>query len=198
MRSETWWFVARASGVVSWSLLFATVVLGLLMSTRLVTKLNQAWAADLHRFIGGFTFVALVGHLAALVADSYAHFDVLDLLIPMRSDWHPVAVAWGIFAFYLWAVIEVSSLLRPRIGRRLWKFLHQLALPTWIFATVHLITAGTDRSNPVMLIVLAGSLAVVSLLMVLRLFDYRGAQRRARSAARAKRTTENPRRRING
>lgn len=186
MRSETWWFVARATGVVSWSLLLATVVLGLLMSTRLSPRLNQAWAADLHRFIGGFTLVALIGHLSALLADSYVHFDLLDLIVPLRSEWRPRAVAWGILAFYLWAVVEISSLLRPRLSKRAWTFLHKLSLPAWLLATLHLLSAGADRHNSVMLAVLGSSLAAVSLLMALRLLDYRGAQRRARSAARAK------------
>jgi DMSO/TMAO reductase YedYZ heme-binding membrane subunit len=193
MRSETWWFVARATGLVGWGLLLATVVLGLLMSTRLSSKLNQAWAADLHRFIGGFTAVALLGHFVALIVDSYVQFDVLDLVVPFRSDWHPIAVAWGIFAFYLWAVIEISSLLRPRIGKRTWMVLHQLALPTWLLATVHMLTAGADKHHPVLLVVLVASLALVSLLFVLRVLDYRGAQRRARSAARAARGRPAPR-----
>jgi hypothetical protein len=198
MRSETWWFVVRATGLVSWSLLFATVLLGLLMTTRLSPRLNMAWAADLHRFIGGFTLVALIGHLSALVADSYVDFGVLDLLVPLHSGWRPHAVAWGILALYLWAVVEISSLLKPRLGKRAWMILHQLSLPTWVLATVHMLTAGADRQNPVLLAVLAGSLGIVSLLVVLRVLDYRGAQRRARSAAKAKRAVAGTRRGATG
>jgi len=143
------WYVARASGIVSWSLLSLAVVWGVILSTRLLgRRVTPAWLQDLHRFLGGAS-VAFVGiHVAGLVADDYVHFGPSEVLVPLASSWHPVAVAWGIVAAYLLVAVEVTSLLRKQLPARLWRRVHQSSFLLWVLATVHLFTAGTDATNP--------------------------------------------------
>ncbi|MBK9180689.1 MAG: ferric reductase-like transmembrane domain-containing protein [Acidimicrobiales bacterium] len=151
MSQQFWWYVARASGIVAWALAAASVLWGLALSTRaLGSKPRAPWLLDLHRFLGGLT-VAFVGvHLVGLAADSYTHWGLADLFVPLASAWKPVAVAWGIVAFYLLVAVEVTSLLMKRLPRRVWHGVHLLSYGVYVLGTVHLFTAGTDRANPIL------------------------------------------------
>ena len=54
MTSQLWWYVARAGGIVAWALLTASVLWGLILSTKLrPPRVRPAWTLDLHRFLGG-------------------------------------------------------------------------------------------------------------------------------------------------
>ena len=150
MNPQTWWYLARASGLVAWGLLSASVVWGLLLSTRLTKgRPTAAWILDLHRFLGGSAVIFTALHLAGLVADSYIHFGIADLLVPFASSWHPAAVALGIVALYLLAAVEITSLLMRRLPRRVWHGIHLTSYAVFWLATFHLLLAGTDAANPI-------------------------------------------------
>lgn len=149
MTSQLWWYVARAGGIVAWALLAASVVLGLFLSTRL-RPLNAppVWTTDLHRFLGGLATIFVGVHVAAIMLDSYTSFGVADVLIPFASSWHPLWVAWGIVSMYLLLAVELTSLARRRMPRRLWHAVHISSLPLFAFSTLHFAGAGTDAGNP--------------------------------------------------
>lgn len=163
MNEQLWWYVARASGIVSWALLSLAALWGVALSTRLAGKrATPAWLLDLHRFLGGASIVFVAVHLGGLFADSYAHFGPAELFVPLASTWRPVAVAWGVAALYLLVAVELTSLLKRRIPNRLWRRVHQTSFALWLFATIHLFAAGTDARNPVLQwAALAVTLAIV-------------------------------------
>jgi DMSO/TMAO reductase YedYZ heme-binding membrane subunit len=181
---QLWWYLARASGVTAWFLLALAVRWGLLLSTRLLgRKPTPAWLLDLHRFLGGLAVVFTALHLVGLVADSYTHFGLADLVVPMASSWKPGAVAWGIVAFYLLAAIEITSLLMKRMSRRWWRRVHSMSYLLFWVAAIHTATAGTDASNPAL--VVANAIAVLAVLTltlvrVLTSKHERAATRKAR------------------
>jgi hypothetical protein len=52
------WYITRASGIVAWALLSASVLWGLAVSTKMGNRRVQAgWLLDLHRFLGGAALV---------------------------------------------------------------------------------------------------------------------------------------------
>ena len=150
MSSQLWWYVARAGGIVAWILLASSVVLGLFLSTR-VRPLNAppAWTTDLHRFLGGLATIFVGVHVGAIMLDSYTSFGPADVLVPFASAWHPLWVAWGIVGMYLLLAVELTSLARRRMPRKLWHAVHLASLPLFAFATVHFAGAGTDAGNPI-------------------------------------------------
>ena len=151
MNEQLYWYVARATGVVSWALLSLAAVWGLVLSTRLLGKrTTPAWLLDLHRFLGAASVVFVGLHLAALVADNYTHFGLSELLVPLASSWRPWPVAWGIAALYLLLAVEVTSLLKRRVPNKLWRRVHQSSAVMWVLATLHLLTAGSDADNAVL------------------------------------------------
>ena len=154
------WEVARAGGIVAWGLATASVVWGLALSTRLAKRRPwPAWLLDMHRFLGALTVVFTGVHVGAVLLDSYTHFSVAAVLVPFVATWHPTAVAWGIVAFYVLLAVEVTSLLKPRIGRTWWRRTHYLSFALFAFSTVHAVMAGTDTRSGLVLM----ALAVVSL-----------------------------------
>lgn len=182
MSPQTWWYVARASGIVSWVLVSASVVFGLWVSLRLTrTRPRPAWVLDLHRFLGGLSVVFVGVHLAGLVADSYVDFGMRELLVPFASTWKPGAVAWGIVGLYLLLAIEVTSLLMRRLPRRLWHAVHLSSFGVFVVATVHMFAAGTDSGNSVLQWAALGITGIVVFLTAARLLGARTARRPGRA-----------------
>ena len=163
--SSLWWYVARSAGIVSWILLACSVLWGLALSTRALGARPRAnWLLDLHRFLGGLAVVFVGVHLGGLMLDSWVEIGPLQVLVPFASGWNPPAVAWGVVGLYLLTAIEVTSLLRKRIPKRWWKGVHFTSYLLYVVATVHLLTAGTDSRNPLMLwAVVAATTAIVGL-----------------------------------
>jgi predicted ferric reductase len=169
MDGKLWWYTTRASGLVAWSLLAAGVLWGLLLSTRPVRReVRSAWAVDLHRFLGGTGVLFVAIHVISILLDSYVNFGVTQILVPLASTWHPLAVAWGIVALYLLLAVELTSLLRARLSHRAWRVTHLLSLPLFASATTHLLTAGTERNNSVLRPVVLGVAVLVAILAAVR------------------------------
>jgi len=126
------------------------------------------WLLDLHRFIGGATVVFTFVHLGAILTDSFVHFDLVSILVPFAASWNPMAVAWGIVAFYLLLAVEVTSLLRQHMPNRIWRRVHYASFPLFALATIHGVTAGTDTRTTFAGMVLASVVLGVGLLTASR------------------------------
>lgn len=169
MSSQVWWFVARATGIVAYVLLTVGVTTGLLVSSRLLRqRVRRDWLVDWHRFLGGLATLFTLGHLVGLWLDDVVAFGPVELLVPLASTYRPVAVAWGVVALWLLVAVELTSLARDRLAPRLWRAVHWSSYPIFALATVHLLTAGTDARNVVVLVVVGASVGVVVGLLLLR------------------------------
>src|SRR5580704_2712988 len=108
MHGQLWWYVARAGGLLAWGLLAASTLAGLLLSTRPVAlRVTTAWVTDLHRGLSGLAVAFVAVHVGAVWLDGFVQFSAADLIVPMRSAWHPGWVVWGIVAMYLLVAVEV-------------------------------------------------------------------------------------------
>jgi predicted ferric reductase len=167
--NELWWYTARASGLVSWALLSASMLWGLVLSTKLrPPRIRPNWTLDLHRYLGGLAVIFVGVHLAALVFDAYVGFGLADLLVPFASHWKPTAVAWGVTALYLLLAVELSSLARRRLPNRLWRRLHVLAFPLYVMATLHMVSAGTDARTALAVLAVAAAAVSIGALTAIR------------------------------
>ena len=178
MNAQLTWYAARAAGIVAWSLAAGSVVWGLALSTRaLGRKPRPAWLFDLHRFLGGMALIFTGVHVVAILFDTYVHFGLVELLVPFTGTWHPAAVAWGIAAFYLLLAVELTSLARAHVSKRLWRRVHFGSFVLFASSTVHALTAGTDARSPAFLLAVTAVCGVVAVLTAIRV---------ARSLPRAK------------
>jgi hypothetical protein len=166
------WYVARSSGLVAWAMLAGSVVWGLLMTSKLMRgRVKNSWLLDLHRWLGGLALVFTGVHVVAIVADSYVHFGLASVLVPLASHGHPVAVAWGIASLYLLAAVELTSLLRRHLRPVWWRRVHFLSFPLFVASTIHGLSAGTDGRKPIAMITAALAVAAVATLTAVRLQD---------------------------
>lgn len=188
---QIWWYTSRSAGIVAWIMLSASVIAGMTLSTRDSRVLPTGWPIDLHRFLSSVALVFLGIHMLALIPDNFVEFGVTELLVPLTSTWQPWAVAWGIVAFWLVVAVEVSSLLRKRIPRRVWRAIHLSSFLMWLSATVHLFMAGTDVSDITFRVTQAAVIGLVSVLFVRRLIVARRRSTRP-SVRRGSLTVEEP------
>lgn len=169
MSSQIVWYAVRASGIVAWALAASSVVWGLAISSRALGRTPRpAWLFDLHRFLGGTALIFTGLHVGAILLDTYVHFSLVNVLVPFTGSWHPVAVAWGILALYLLLAVELTSLARSRVPKRLWRRVHYGGFGLYVLSTVHALTAGTDERSPAFVAAAVASLAMVGVLTGIR------------------------------
>ena len=158
------WYIARAAGLTAWSLASAAVLWGLLISSKASVRTGRpwpAWTLDLHRYLGGLATIFTLVHVVAVLADPWLHLSVISAVIPFASSWRPGAIAWGIAGLYLLLAVELTSLARARLPRRVWRAVHFASFPLFLSATVHAFTAGSDTSS--LLFVVAATAVILAI-----------------------------------
>ena len=172
MNDQLWWYLARSGGVAAWAMLAFSVLWGLVLSTKAFgSKPRPNWVLDLHRFVGGAAVIFTGIHVASIVLDSYIEFGMREILVPFTSSYRPAAVAWGVIALYVLLAVEITSLLRKRLSKRLWRMTHFLSFPLFILATAHGVTAGTDKDTFLLRTAFIVATAAIGGLTALRVID---------------------------
>lgn len=177
LHPELWWYLSRATGITAWVAALGSTLAGLALATRTLGKLPKGpWLLDVHRGLAGVTLAFTGLHVAALVADSYVHFGVAEVLVPLASGWKPLAVAGGIIAMWLLLAVEVSSLAMRRLPKWVWRAIHLSSHGAAVTATLHALTAGTDGGHPLVLATAIAAAAAATFM-----FTYRSAMPRRRA-----------------
>jgi predicted ferric reductase len=142
----TFWYLARASGLTAYLLLTLSVLAGLVVKSKPFGRaVKTASVTDVHRFLALLGLGMLALHGAALVLDSTVHISLAALVVPFASAYRPAAVAAGVAAAELMALVTLSFSLRKWIGGRNWRRLHWATYLTFVLGTVHGLAVGTDR-----------------------------------------------------
>jgi len=180
------WYLTRGTGVVAQLLLTAVLVLGVLGTTR---WRSERWprfvVAGLHRNLTLFAIAFVVVHVVTTVADGYAPIRLVDAVVPFASPYRPVWLGLGALAFDLLLALTITSLLRARVGLRLWRAVHWLAYAAWPLALVHGLGTGSDSRFGWLAILTLGCAAAVAAAVAVRLLgaDSRPALRIAAGVA---------------
>ena len=104
------------------------LLLGMLMAFRYSPR--RSWPHRrfnyfrLHNWSGYMALSVSFLHPAILLLNKDPRFRLLDLLCPVRSPSQPLENTIGAVALYLLAFVVVTSYLRLRLGRSLWKSFH--------------------------------------------------------------------------
>jgi len=148
MTAEAFWYLIRATGLVSLVLMTLTTVLGVVVQRqRRLPGLPRFGAVALHRNVSLISAVLLVVHVVTSVVDSYVGIPPLAALVPFTSTWRPAAIGFGALAVELMLVIIATSLVRGRLPLRLWRTVHWTSYLLWPLAFVHGLMAGTDLGS---------------------------------------------------
>lgn len=169
----TTWILLRAAGVGAYVMLFMAVAWGLVATTAVVTKRVSKPAANMfHQFVATTGLVLLGVHMAILLIDAYMPFHILDLLVPMRSTFRPVAITAGVLAMYAMVAIMVSSWIRKKLSTKVWRSIHLLAVPAFTLALAHGVFSGTDTQRWWMFGMYALTGLIVVFLVIVRGLSY--------------------------
>jgi sulfoxide reductase heme-binding subunit YedZ len=164
-----YWYATRGLGVATLIVLTVTVVLGVVTAVRWTGESTPAFvAADLHRNLSLLGVCLLVAHIVTTVLDPYANIGVRDVIIPVGAAYRPVWLGLGVAGAEIIVAIAITSLLRERIGVRLWRVLHWAAYASWPLAVVHGLGTGSDARAPWLIGVVASCVVAVVLAVVER------------------------------
>ncbi len=142
------WYLARASGLVSYLLLFVSMCSGAIFKSGRANWGGGKWRTlDLHQFTGVLGLGLMFLHVFSLLGDKYFNYTLVQLLVPMTSPYRPFPIALGIIAFYISLVAIVAWFMRKSIGNRGWKIMHAAAVAVFLLGLIHGIASGSDTSS---------------------------------------------------
>jgi sulfoxide reductase heme-binding subunit YedZ len=183
VHDHIWWLASRASGLVALGLITASVVLGLIMSGKIMRKPGRARTlVALHEQLALGGLLAIAIHGITLLGDAFLHPGLKGILLPGAIDYRPLWVGLGIGAGYLAAALGLSFYARKSIGPRLWRKAHRATIVVYGLAVAHTLGAGTDASTPWLRAWLLITAPVVVGLLIVRMTE--PWRRKRRAAAR--------------
>ncbi|HEY8790850.1 MAG TPA: hypothetical protein VIM10_17220 [Actinopolymorphaceae bacterium] len=190
----TWWYLARAAGIVMLVCFTFAVCLGALGSVR-VDPLNptarerRLLTQYLHRAAAVTGMLLVLVHATAIVVDGKSGVSVSGVLVPLTAGYRPVAVALGTLSAYLFVFVSILGASRRRVatsarGARVWRVLHGASYLAWVAGILHGFLAGTDAGTFEMTAINLSCVAAVAVCVAIRVGSHAVARRRPLAAAR--------------
>lgn len=141
------WILGRGLGIGAYVDLTLLVLLGIWFRHPWRLRrplLHPALLVRAHAVLAVGCGLLVLGHVAAMIADSYSHVGWAGALVPGDSGYRALGVALGTVSLYLGAVVGLSALLAGRLTGRLWLPVHRLALAAFALGWVHSVLTGSD------------------------------------------------------
>jgi sulfoxide reductase heme-binding subunit YedZ len=137
--------VAGTIGLIAMVLLTLNILMGLLVSVNYNTR--KQWPRRklpvplfrIHNWTGYVAMSVAMLHPFTLLFVKSPRFGIGDVLLPLGSPGQRLYNNLGALAFYGFALVVVTSYLRPKLGYRPWKKLHYTAY----FAAAMMFVHGT-------------------------------------------------------
>jgi methionine sulfoxide reductase heme-binding subunit len=146
--NEALWALGRGTGVVALVMFTVSMVLGIASrSGRPIPGLGRFGFTDLHRTAALTGTALIVLHVGTLVLDPYAQLRLVDLVFPFLGSYRPIWLGLGTLALDILVVVTVVSLLRHRIGPRVFRAAHWGTYALWPIAMGHALGNGTDNGT---------------------------------------------------
>jgi sulfoxide reductase heme-binding subunit YedZ len=150
--TTAFWYASRATGIVALLLLTAVLVLGMLVNRQgRLPGLPKFAVTSLHRNLSLLTVAFVAVHVVTAVLDTYVHIPISAGVIPFASGYERLWLGLGAIAFDLMLAMIITSLLRGRLNRTLWRAIHLLAYASWPVALAHSIGSSKDLQHGWML-----------------------------------------------
>ncbi len=170
---KAFWYLARSAGVISYVLLWVTMVFGMVVSNKMARLWNGGpTAVELHQFVTWLAVAFGFFHALILLGDRFIQATVMQVLVPFSyAGYEPFWTGVGQVGLYLTIIVAASFYLRKQMGQRAWRMLHYVSFIVYTLLTLHGVFAGSDSSSPVMLAVYGLGAASVYFLLLVRIFE---------------------------
>ncbi len=183
---KVYWYLARSAGIVAYLLLWLSVTMGLMLSSKLARSWpGGATATDLHQFLSLLALGFALFHGLILLGDRYFQFTLGQILVPFATtSYRPLWVGLGQLGFYLALLVTASFYVRRWIRYRVWRVVHYTSFAVYFLATAHGLAAGTDATTPAMIALYSASGLITYFLIIYRILmatQRSGRMRRARA-----------------
>jgi methionine sulfoxide reductase heme-binding subunit len=143
--NTAFWYASRATGVVALLLLTAVLVLGILVNRRgRLPGLPRFAVTGLHRNLSLLSVAFIAVHILTAVLDTYVHIPLLSAVVPFDSGYERLWLGLGAVSLDLMLAMIVTSLLRGRLNRTVWRAVHLLAYASWPVTFAHSLGSSTD------------------------------------------------------
>ena len=162
--TTAFWYASRATGIVALLLLTVVFVLGITVYGKVrLPGLPKFATADLHRNISLLAVAFVAVHVITAVLDGYVSIPLLSAVVPFTSGYERLWLGLGAIGFDLMLAIIVTSLVRGRLNRVLWRAIHLTAYLCWPIALVHSVFASKDLVQfPLMFIGIASVVLIIA------------------------------------
>lgn len=161
------WYVSRAAGLVSFALLYVSMLLGLSIRLPFLGKIfAPAYSFKVHCWISLQALLFALLHGGILMFDDFLGFSAKDVFVPFLSSFEPVLVGLGTTAFYLMLVLVLTSYFKKFIPHKAWRAVHWLNVLLYVFGVAHALSLGTDLKEEIYRAIFSGLNAVLVLLIL--------------------------------
>ncbi len=162
------WVVERLFGFVAYIAVAASMIYGLLLSTKILDAIaHRPITFALHQDLAAIGLALAAVHGILLTLDRTVPFSLAQVAIPGLAPVAPLGVGVGQVGLYLMAIVVASFYVRRGIGQRAWRTLHYLTFIAFVMATLHGVLAGSDTTAPwAMALYVVSTVAVTGLLAI--------------------------------
>ncbi len=160
--STAFWYASRSTGIVALLLLTAVFVLGILVNRQgRLPGLPKFAVTSLHRNLSLLAVAFVAVHVLTAVLDTFVSIPVTAAVVPFASGYERLWLGLGAISFDLILAMIVTSLVRGRLNRVLWRAIHLLAYLSWPVAFAHSIGSSRDLQHGWLLYLAVGCAAIV-------------------------------------
>ncbi|KKP68459.1 MAG: Ferric reductase domain protein transmembrane component domain protein [Candidatus Moranbacteria bacterium GW2011_GWE1_35_17] len=165
------WYVARVTGLISFSLLYIVMFLGLSIRTPILNKLvKPIHSLNIHAWLSVQALVLVFVHGGALLFDKYLKFTWPDILVPFFNKTYSPELALGIMAMYLMLILIGTSYLKKFIKHGIWRVVHFLNIALYTMAVYHALYLGTDLASEMARNIFIGANIFLVVIVVINIF----------------------------
>jgi len=146
---KAYWYLSRSSAIVSYVLSWASMIFGLLITTRTARLWPGGPAAfDLHQHASLLAVAFALFHALILLGDEYIGYTLRTIAVPFAGvDYKPLDVGLGQIGFYVMAVVGLSFYAKNTLTQRGWRLVHFLSFAAFVLVLAHGIRSGADSSS---------------------------------------------------
>jgi len=164
------WYATRGAGAVTTVLLTASLVLGICESAGWRPGGASRFAtAALHRTLSLAALAMLAVHIATTLLDPFPPIGAVASFVPFAGPYRRLWLGLGVVASDVLIALVLTSLLRRRLGYRLWRATHWAAYGCWPVAVLHGLGTGSDVKSTWLLVLTAACVGAVMLAVIARL-----------------------------